>query len=178
MFTDIRSQKVVFIAHCLLNQNSISDGTAVYPAAFKDMIQMFLDADVGIVQMPCPELCCLGLDRGNIRGADSPVVVENTRIRREMQKTDTYEKLTYLVDYVMRQLMEYQKYGFQILGIIGANRSPNCGIETTSECNQETEGMGLFMEALSRRLAADNLSIPMLGIKGSDNVAEKVKLLL
>ena len=81
MFTDIRSQKVVFIAHCLLNQNSISDGTAVYPAAFKDMIQMFLDADVGIVQMPCPELCCLGLDRGNIRGADSPVVVENTRIR-------------------------------------------------------------------------------------------------
>lgn len=126
MFTDIRSQKVVFIAHCLLNQNSISDGTAVYPAAFKDMIQMFLDADVGIVQMPCPELCCLGLDRGNIRGADSPVVVENTRIRREMQKTDTYDKLTYLVDYVMRQLMEYQKYGFQILGIIGANRSPNC----------------------------------------------------
>lgn len=95
-----------------------------------------------------------------------------------MQKTDTYDKLTYLVDYVVRQLMEYQKYGFQILGIIGANRSPNCGIETTSECNQETEGMGLFMEALSRRLAAENLSIPMLGIKGSDNVAEKVKLLL
>ena len=112
MFTDVRSQKVVLIAHCLLNQNSISDGTAVYPAAFKDMIQMFLDADVGIVQMPCPELCCLGLDRGNIRGADSPVVVENTRIRREMQKTDTYEKLTSLADYVMLQLLEYRKYEF------------------------------------------------------------------
>ena len=178
MFTDIRSQKVVFIAHCLLNQNSISDGTAVYPAAFKDMIQMFLDADVGIVQMPCPELCCLGLDRGNIRGADSPVVVENTRIRREMQKTDTYEKLTSLADYVMLQLLEYRKYGFQILGIIGANRSPNCGVETTSDCDQETDGMGLFMEILNRRLAAENLSIPMLGIKGSDNVTEKVRLLL
>lgn len=178
MFTDVRSQKVVLIAHCLLNQNSISDGTAVYPAAFKDMIQMFLDADVGIVQMPCPELCCLGLDRGNIRGADSPVVVENTRIRREMQKTDKYEKLTSLADYVMLQLLEYRKYGFQILGIIGANRSPNCGVETTSDCDQETDGMGLFMEILNRRLAAENLSIPMLGIKGSDNVTEKVRLLL
>ena len=178
MFMDVRSQKVVLIAHCLLNQNSISDGTAVYPAAFKDMIQMFLDADVGIVQMPCPELCCLGLDRGNIRGADSPVVVENTRIRREMQKTDTYEKLTSLADYVMLQLLEYRKYGFQILGIIGANRSPNCGVETTSDCDQETDGMGLFMEILNRRLAAENLSIPMLGIKGSDNVTEKVRLLL
>ena len=142
------------------------------------MIQMFLDADVGIVQMPCPELCCLGLDRGNIRGADSPVVVENTRIRREMQKTDTYEKLTSLADYVMLQLLEYRKYGFQILGIIGANRSPNCGVETTSDCDQETDGMGLFMEILNRRLAAENLSIPMLGIKGSDNVTEKVRLLL
>lgn len=178
MFMDVRSQKVVLIAHCLLNQNSISDGTAVYPAAFKDMIQMFLDADVGIVQMPCPELCCLGLDRGNIRGADSPVVVENTRIRRAMQKTDTYEKLTSLADYVMLQLLEYRKYGFQILGIIGANRSPNCGVETTSDCDQETDGMGLFMEILNRRLAAENLSIPMLGIKGSDNVTEKVRLLL
>ena len=178
MFTDVRSQKVVLIAHCLLNQNSISDGTAVYPAAFKDMIQMFLDADVGIVQMPCPELCCLGLDRGNIRGADSPVVVVNTRIRREMQTTDTYENLTSLADYVMLQLLEYRKYGFQILGIIGANRSPNCGVETTSDCDHETDGMGLFMEILNRRLAAENLSIPMLGIKGSDNVTEKVRLLL
>ena len=178
MFTDVRSQKVVLIAHCLLNQNSISDVTAVYPAAFKDMIKMFLDADVGIVQMPCPELCCLGLDRGNIRGADSPVVVENTRILIEMQKTDTYEKLTSLADYVMLQLLEYRKYGFQILGIIGANRSPNCGVETTSDGDQETDGMGLFMEILNRRLAAENLSIPMLGIKGSDNVTEKVRLLL
>ena len=33
MFTDGRSKKVIFLAHCLLNQNAISDGTAVCPAA-------------------------------------------------------------------------------------------------------------------------------------------------
>ncbi len=32
MFHDGRSKKVVFVAHCFLNQNAISDGTAVYPA--------------------------------------------------------------------------------------------------------------------------------------------------
>lgn len=92
MFTDGRSKKVIFIAHCLLNQNSISDGTAFYPAAFKEMIGMILDGDIGIVQMPCPELCCLGLDRGNIYGADSPIVQENTRIRYEMMQPDTLKK--------------------------------------------------------------------------------------
>ena len=66
MFQDGRSKKVVFLAHCFLNQNSISDGTAVYPAACQAVVRFFLDSDVGIVQMPCPELCCLGItDRGN-----------------------------------------------------------------------------------------------------------------
>ena len=50
MFNDGRSKKVIFIAHCLLNQNAISDGTAVYPAAFKDIIDFFLNADISIVQ--------------------------------------------------------------------------------------------------------------------------------
>ena len=55
MFNDGRSKKVVFVAHCFLNQNSISDGTAIYPAANKDVVDFFLNADIGIVQMPCPE---------------------------------------------------------------------------------------------------------------------------
>ena len=83
MFTDGRSKKVVFIAHCLLNQNAISDGTAVCPAAYKGLIELFLHEDVGIIQLPCPELCCLGIDRGNVNGAEDDVVVENTRIRKE-----------------------------------------------------------------------------------------------
>lgn len=33
MFNDQRSKRVVFAAHCILNQNAISDGTLDYPAA-------------------------------------------------------------------------------------------------------------------------------------------------
>ena len=38
MFTDGRSKKVIFLAHCLLNQNAISAGTAVCPAAFRELV--------------------------------------------------------------------------------------------------------------------------------------------
>ena len=65
MFTDGRSRRVVFLAHCLLNQNAISDGTAEVPAAHREILRTVLDARVGVVQLPCPELCCLGLDRGD-----------------------------------------------------------------------------------------------------------------
>lgn len=84
MFTDGRSRRVVFLAHCLLNQNAISDGTAEVPAAHREILRTVLDARVGVVQLPCPELCCLGLDRGDPKGGERPVVAENTRIRRAM----------------------------------------------------------------------------------------------
>lgn len=178
MFSDGRSKKVVFLAHCLLNQNAISDGTAVYPAAFREMVDTFLDADVGIVQLPCPELCCLGLDRGDIHGADRPVVVENTRIRAQMQKEDASRRLGQLVELTMLQIEQYHRHGFQILGIIGANRSPNCGVETTSDRNAEVAGRGLFMQALHERLQEAGLSVPMLGIKASDDIGTRLQALL
>lgn len=123
MFTDGRSKRVVFVAHCLLNQNAISDNTAVYPAAFREVVDFFLEQDVGIVQMPCPELCCLGLNRGDPAGGTREVTVENTRIRTAMQATAPHEMLLRLVELVMLQITEYHRNGFQILGIVGANRS-------------------------------------------------------
>ena len=178
MFTDGRSRKVVFVAHCLLNQNAISDQTAVYPAAFRDVVDFFLERDVGIVQMPCPELCCLGLDRGDPAGGTREVTVENTRIRAAMADPGPHEMLMRLADLVLLQIREYHKHGFQILGIVGANRSPNCGVDTTSADNQELPGRGLFMEELERRLTARGLSLPMVGLKASDNVPAKLQNLL
>ena len=178
MFTDCRSKKVIFISHCLLNQNAISDGTAVFPAAFKDLIEFLLKNDIGIVQMPCPELTCLGLDRGNIEGCNIPVVIENTRIRSEILKKNNYEKLMLLVDYTFSQILEYYNYNFEIIGIIGANRSPNCGVDTTSKDNKEVRGKGIFIEELSKKIKNKNLNIPMIGLKGSDNVLKKLSSIL
>lgn len=178
MFTDGRGKKVIFLAHCLLNQNAISDGTAVCPAAFRELVQLLLDREVGIVQMPCSELCCLGLDRGNVHGAERPVVEENTRIRRAMEKDGPRQKREALADLVAEQVQEYHKYGFQVLGIVGANRSPNCGVETTSDFDREVEGRGAFMDAITQRLEAAGISVPMLGLKGSDGAAQKVATLL
>ena len=178
MFTDGRSKRVIFLAHCLLNQNAISDGTAVCPAAFQELVQLLLDHEVGIVQMPCPELCCLGLDWGDVHGAERPVVEENTRIRRAMEKDGPRQKREALADLVAEQVQEYHKHGFQVLGIVGANRSPNCGVETTSDFDREVEGRGAFMDAITQRLEAAGISVPMLGLKGSDGAAQKVATLL
>ena len=178
MFDDCRSRRVIFLAHCLLNQNSISDGTAVYPAAFKDVLRLLMEADIGVVQLPCPELCSLGLDRGDEKGAERPVTAENTRIRRELQRGEPARRLEALVGYTMYQLEEYRRHGFEILGIFGVNRSPSCGVETTSDNDAEIPGMGLFMGRLADRLTEAGASVPMLGLKASDDAASRLKALL
>ena len=173
MFTDVRSKKVVLVSHCILNQNAISDGTADYPAALKDVIYPLIDAGAGILQMPCPELNCLGLDRGDIHGGERPVVVENTRIRRALKQPDRYKVLSGLVDQVVYQVKEYMKNGFKVAAVIGMNRSPSCGVDTTSDHDQEIEGHGVFVGKLREELEKREIHVPMYGIKGSEVVKLK-----
>ena len=168
MFQDARSRKVVFVSHCMLNQNAISDGTADFPAANQAVVSLLLEHDVGIVQMPCPELLCLGLDRGDVHGGERPVIVENTRIRAALQTPQASLRLRPLVEQVVYQIEQYQQNGFSVLGVVGINRSPSCGIETTSAHDEEVAGMGVFMAALKAELDARGISLPMVGIKAHE----------
>ena len=180
MFTDARSKTILFIAHCILNQNSISDGTATYPGSINEIMQLLRISDVGIVQMPCPELLCLGLDRGNIDGSSSPILEENTRIRMMMSRRSAKSKIRQLVQHLIFQMLEYRKYDFDIRGIVGVNRSPSCGVETTSKNNQEVEGQGVFIEALRNELNKNKINVKMVGIKAFEpkKAVETMKILI
>ncbi len=168
MFQDARSKKLVFVSHCMLNQNAISDGTADFPAANREIVSLLLQQNVGIVQLPCPELLCLGLDRGDVRGGERPVLAENTRIRGALEAPESQEKLKRLAEPVVYQILEYQKNGFSVLGVIGVNRSPSCGVETTSVHGEETGGTGMFIATLREELDARGISLPMIGIKANE----------
>ena len=165
MFTDARSRKVVLVSHCILNQNSISDGTADYPAADQSIVKLLLEANIGIIQMPCPELLSLGLDRGDKCGAERPVVVENTRIRHSLEKAESAKVLNNLVNQLVFQIAEYLHHGFKVLGIIGINRSPSCGVDTTSDYDREVDGQGVFIARLKEELTRRNIMLDIVGIK-------------
>jgi predicted secreted protein len=168
MFTDARSKKLVLVAHCILNQNSISDNTADFAGTFKEIVDLLLERNVGIIQLPCPELTCLGLDRGDVHGAERPLLVENTRIRNALNQSYPAKKLKIIVGQVIYQIEEYLKNGFSILGIIGINRSPSFGVETTSMNNEEVGGMGLFMKAIHEELTKRGIHIHMIGVRTSE----------
>ena len=167
MFNDARSKKIIITAHCLLNQNSISDGTADLPSQFDKIVNLLMDNKIGVIQLPCPELLCLGLARRDENGAKSELLLENTRIRSLMEEKENREQLRIKAQEIVKQLEEYKKYEFEIIGILGINRSPSCGVETTTIDGCEIKGQGVFMEILKEELERKGIEIKMIGIKTS-----------
>ena len=158
----------MLVAHCVMNQNSISDGTADYPGSIKEVVNLLLQSHVGILQLPCPELHCLGLDRGDVHGAERPVIVENTRIRESMERPEAMRNLRALVGPLVHQIEEYLRHGFTILGIVGINRSPSCGVDTTSMMNREVSGRGVFVNELRKELEIRDINVDWIGIRANE----------
>ncbi|WP_291858529.1 CD3072 family TudS-related putative desulfidase [Marinilabilia sp.] len=166
MFEDRRSKKIIFLAHCIFNQNAVSDGTASHEGTMTELVELINLSGIGVVQMPCPELHCIGLTRGDINGRKRSVTEENSRIRNIMEKETSLVKIKHLIQPVICKIMEYHENGFEIKGIVGINRSPSCGVETTSHDSKEVEGQGVFVTELQNELEKRGLHIPFVGIKG------------
>ena len=155
----------MLVAHCVLNQNAKLDKCARYPGAIVEVSEALVREGVGILQLPCPELVCLGLDRGSEPGIATTVEAEDTRIARRMAEEDSRRTCRNLADGVIHQIQEYRKHGFEIVGLVGINGSPSCGVETTWSENHEVEGPGILTKALLETPAGGSLR--MVGIKAS-----------
>lgn len=165
MYEDKRSKKVLLVAHCVLNQNAKLDECAFYPGAIREVSEVLINSDVGILQMPCPELLCLGLDRQVKRGTSPTVEEEDTRIANLLAEEKSQHILHKIVDELVYQIQEYDKDGFTIKGIVGMNGSPSCGVELTWADDEEKRGPGAFIRMLKEKLQQKGLDIPIRGIK-------------
>jgi len=154
---DGRSRKVLFVAHCALNQNARHVDCADFPALMKPLLAAVAEREIGIVQLPCPELMVLGM------GRDRDVPPLDT-IREALELPDAEPRLRRLIDQVVYQLEEYRFQGFTVLGILGKNGSPSCGVETTSFKQGFGPGEGIFFRMLAETLKEKGLPIPIKGI--------------
>ena len=165
MFADKRSKKVLLLAHCILNQNAKIDACAHYPGAIREVAQMLIDSGTGMLQMPCPELLCLGLDRQAAPGLHPTVEAEDTRVAQRMTEEQARSMCRKIVDDLVYQLVEYRKNGFELVGVLGINGSPTCGVETTWRNDQEVQGAGVFMQMLDEECRKRGMALAMRGIK-------------
>ena len=110
-----RSREILVVCHCLLNANAKVSPLAVYPGALMETLLPFLKQGVGVVQLPCPESAYLGINRWGM----SREQYDHPCFRRHCHR---------ILIPIMDQLETFCASGCSIAGVVGADGSPNCGI--------------------------------------------------
>ncbi|WP_353095075.1 CD3072 family TudS-related putative desulfidase [Tissierella praeacuta] len=147
-----RSKKVVFISHCILNQNTVVNPLARAKGAYRDIVQEIMNNGIGIHQLPCPEYRHLGLNRKPMNKLEYDTVDFRT-LCKDISKD------------AINMMKEYLENGYEIVGLIGINNSPTCSIRTTK---------GILMEELlslveKEKIHLNTLDVPTKYFDGKDN---------
>lgn len=167
MFEDKRSKRVIFVSHCILNQSAKIDGCAHHPGAVREVVDVILASGCGIAQLECPELMHLGLDRQADPEAERSVESEDSRVGELMQRPFGRVCCREIADRACHQMEQYVRHGFAVLGVLGVNGSPTCGVETGWSAGRETSGPGVLMRELQHAWAERRLCVPIRGIKAT-----------
>lgn len=162
-----RSKNILLISHCLLNANAKVKGLANYEASLKELVIPLLEKDISIIQLPCPEFSALGAKRWG-------------------QTKDQYNN-TFYINHCKEILLktcdevsEYVQNGYNVLGVIGVDYSPSCGVNLT--CKGDWGGefddkineiistlhyekdRGVFMQTLKNMLEKRGVKLKFWGI--------------
>ena len=144
LLRDVRSGQVVFLSHCLLNQNTRYPGGAICPGVVVDAIKPYMEAGVGIVQMPCPEQQLWGgvLKRRFLALLGRPYLARAARLLLGPGRRYLQLRYRFLARAVARHLEDYLRSGYEVVGVVGVAGSPSCGAKTTLDLSASLRALG------------------------------------
>jgi predicted secreted protein len=185
---DERGGRVLYVSHCLLNENVRYLGGARRRAAVDEVVDECRLRGLGICQMPCPEQRAWG---GVLKGFIAPLYG-----RHQLQGVAPalygpfrlYTQAVYarIARTVAADIADYVRSGLEVVGVVGVGASPSCGVHTTlrmdrtvraiARCELSTldrtrfnrdvildnvvAGEGLFMRALRRATSRRGIELP------------------
>ena len=156
---DRRSRRLVAVIECILNQNARDAGAATFPAMNREVLYLCNEYNVGILQMPCPEIGFLGFQRKRPHGKSI----------KEALDTDEGRKYCREISAGVADRMEnYLDQGCQIIAILGGNpKSPGCAVH--SDEKGLLPAAGVFMRELQGELRNRGIEIPFRGVCDYDS---------
>ncbi len=163
-----RGKKVFIVCHCLLNSNAKIFPLADTSGVYADEIEPLIREGAGLVQLPCPETCYLGMNRWGM-----------TKEQYDHRAFRDFCKM--LLHPIMLQISAFVEKGYSISGVAGMDGSPNCGITKTCFGYQGGEicsnggndfksdlkmvsGRGNFMEIFEELLKAEGITPPFVSL--------------
>lgn len=166
-----RSKGLLLISHCIINQNTVVEPLARDQKRLFEKLLPYLNKGTGIIQLPCPEMRCLGLKRwGHVREQ-----FDNPYFRRQCKD---------MLSRIIEDIEEYLKNGYVIEGVAGIEGSPSCGC--LKSCSSKewkgsvsapdlkdkvevSEEMGIFMDVFKNMLLEKDIDLDFFDLIKMDD---------
>lgn len=147
-----RSKKFVFIPFCLIAQAYQAQGIVKYEwkASIKPIVQLLLDNDINIVQMPCAE------------STYNDSLIRKPKGIKKYDTTDFNKHCEKLAEDVAKQIKTICQNGYKVIAILGIEQSPSCCVNYIYTNKGMEKRKGLFIEKLSNKIL--DLNIPIIGV--------------
>src|SRR5947207_10122120 len=170
---------VAFVAHCLLNQNSKTDGGARCPGVYSPLVEELRDKGWRIEQMPCPELAFTGLNRF-------------WAVKEQLDTAAYRRHCERLAEAVAAAISVRVTKGEDVV-LVGVEGSPAMGVTITSSdplrggrpewpegTAEHVSGEGIFVEEIRKALARRGIGFPRVAgethaIPGQDEAAQRAR---
>jgi predicted secreted protein len=160
-------KRVVFVPHCILNQNVRAVGKEKSDGTIKEIVNFFAEAEVGIIQLPCPEV---EFDGG---------------LDRQLKAKENYN--TFYREYcreislkILKEVRKYLEKEYKVIGILGIEFSPTCGVYRIENGKRIVPGKGILIEELEKEMQKENFQVPIISVNLNNifSSLEKLSLLL
>jgi predicted secreted protein len=143
-------------------------GSEKYTGIIKELMNLFSESNVGVVQIPCPQ-------------ADF-----NGGLKRRTKSKDAYDTKKYrthcgkISSSLLKQIGKYLKEDYSVLGILGVEFSSTCGVHQIENGRRKTPGKGILMEEFESVMQKKNFQVPVIGVNLNNmfSSVEKVQALL
>lgn len=106
------------MCHCILNANAKVYHLASTGGVHVGILKPYLEAGTGIIQLPCPELTYLGMNRWGMTREQ----YDHPNFRSHCEK---------ILEPTVHQVEAFVQADYEIIGVMGMDGSPNCGVKRT-----------------------------------------------
>lgn len=157
-FADNRSSEFVLVPFCVLAQSFHAAGLVKYDwrGVIKPIIQILIDRDINIVQMPCMEtLFNGGPGTGLNREPKGMKHYDVPEFRSQCRKE---------AEIVVKQIEGIHASGYKVKAILGMEYSPSCAVKVQYPPRKGQTNRGVYMQELTQLLEQSKTHVPILGI--------------